>query len=165
MRGGERAAGLGGRGGGREPILDACVHVLPCRGRPLPERALQPLVVVERQHGGLSGGARPSAKQHRFAVPFDLDRPSVARLHEEAATRRASTARRGIPVRDARDQLFWLVEERNRLLLASPRAGAHGGRRDTESSEREEIAARLHGWRTGQRALTGVAVASRPLRR
>ena len=93
----------------RPPAHDAG---FPCHSGPL-----QPPFVVERQDGCLADRAGAAAEQRRLAVAFDLDRPAVARLDQQAAAGRAAAAGRGVPVRRRRaSDLLRLVQERNRLL-------------------------------------------------
>ena len=149
---------LARRGGLREPRLDARVQLFPRRRLSLPHRALQSRTVIERQHRRLPHRAGAAAEQRRLAVAFDLDRPAVPRLDQEAAGRAAAAACRRVPVRDAGRHFLRLVQERDGLLHAAAGAPADRGGGDAESGERQEVAARRRGWRPGPRALPREAV-------
>src|ERR1700719_4010192 len=73
-------------------------------------------------------------------VAFELDGPSVVRLHHEPTARSAFGTDGGVEIRPAGNLGFRLNKKRNRLLDRGARAGGDCRARDRKARRAEEIA-------------------------
>ncbi len=101
---------------------------------------LQPLLVVKSQKRGLPGRAQPAARQGMLRVAFQLDRPAIAVLDQQAAAGAATAARRGIIIRPARNDLLRCDEIGNGILHGGTLAAGQGRARKGKPGQLQEIA-------------------------
>src|SRR6185437_10632828 len=77
-------------------------------GRILRERIGEAVGIVESLEGRLAAGAEAPRIDGRRRVAFNLDGPSLTRLHQDAAAGRALAAGAGVEGRNAGDFVFRL---------------------------------------------------------
>src|ERR1019366_3107708 len=68
------------------------VHAGPSGSFAIFQRMLQPLTIVKPKDGGLTGGTQTSQREGMVRVAFQLDGPTVAILHQDAAAGLAGAA-------------------------------------------------------------------------
>src|SRR5262249_17334145 len=125
----------------REAHEDLLVDALPVERAARRHRRREPLAVVDAEQRRLADGADAAARERMLGVALDLERPAVARLHQETAAGAAAAAGGRVPERVTRGDPLGLREHRDQLLLRASRARGQGAARQREPRGLQERAA------------------------